>query len=301
MKRTGSIGSRVGPAVITQRSGWEKFTDSLIIGQGQSTSEENREFTFTDGVCHDFFRVVTETEKKTENPWLNLGFNLIIPSILLIKGNDWFGDRLSSLPFEASTILFVVALAFPLGYGIYDFVRRRTWNFLSILGIVGVLLTGGIGLLKLPPEWVAVKEAMIPGILGVVTLVSAFTKRPLVRVFLYRPEIFQVEKIQERLDERKTTGGFEVLMRKTTWLLAASFLLSAFLNFFLAKWIVVSPAGTEAFNKELGRMMAWSYPVIVVPSLLVTGFALWMCFRGLKELTGLTLEELIEDPKAKKS
>ena len=46
-------------------------------------------------------------------------------------------------------------------------------------------------------------------------------------------------------------------------------------------------------------MMAWSYPVIVVPTLFVTGFALWMCFRGLKELTGLTLEDLVEDPKAK--
>lgn len=241
--------------------------------------------------------MASPASKKTENPWLNLGFNLIIPSILLIKGDDWFGDRLGGLPMQPATFLFLVALAFPLIYGIYDFVARRTWNFFSILGIIGVLLTGGIGLLKLPPEWVAIKEAMIPGILGLVTLVSAFTRRPLVRVFLYRPEIFRVEVIQAKLEERKATAGFEVLMRRTTYLLAASFLLSAVLNFFLAKWIVVSPAGTEAFNKELGKMMAWSYPVIVIPSLAVTGFALWMCFRGLKELTGLTLEDLIEDPK----
>ncbi len=244
---------------------------------------------------------MTDAPKKTENPWLNLGFNLIIPSILLMKGDDWFGERLAGLPLEPSTILFVAALLFPLGYGVYDFIQRRTWNFLSILGIIGVLLTGGIGLLKLPPEWVAVKEAAIPAILGVVTLISAFTNRPLVRVFLYRPEIFQVEKIQNQLDEKGTHTGFERLMKNTTYLLAASFLLSAILNFFLAKWIVVSPAGSDAFNKELGKMMAWSYPVIVIPSLVVTGFALWMCFRGLKSLTGLTLEEMIEDPKAKQS
>lgn len=243
---------------------------------------------------------MSETQKKTENPWLNLGFNLIIPSLLLMKGDDWFGERLTGLPMEPSTFLFIAALLFPLGYGAYDFATRRTWNFLSILGIIGVLLTGGIGLLQLPPQWVAIKEAGIPAILGIATLISAFTSRPLVRVFLYRPEIFQVEKIQTRLEERGTEPGFEKLMHKTTYLLAASFLLSAVLNYILAKWIVVSPAGTEAFNKELGKMMAWSYPVIVVPSLIVTGFALWICFRGLKDLTGLTLEEMVEDPKAKK-
>lgn len=243
---------------------------------------------------------MSESKKKPENPWANLGFNLIVPSLLLIKGDDWFGERLAGLPMAPATVLFVVALAFPLGYGIYDFVRRRTWNFLSVLGIIGVLLTGGIGLLRLPPSWVAVKEAAIPGILGLAALVSAFTRYPLVRVFLYRPEIFRVERIRSRLEERGTQAGFERLMRRTTLLLAASFFLSSVLNYALAKWIVVSPAGTDAFNQELGKMMAWSYPVILVPTLGVTAVALWVCFKGLKELTGLTLEDLVEDPKEKK-
>ncbi len=241
------------------------------------------------------------TKKQSpENPWLNLGFNIIVPSLILIKGDDWFASRVEGLPVEPATFFFVAALAFPLGYGIYDFVRRRTFNFFSILGMIGVLLTGGIGLLKLPPGWVAVKEAAIPGILGIATLISAFTKAPLVRVFLYRPEIFRVERIQKRLDQKGTQSGFERLMRQTTYLLAASFFLSAVLNYALAKWIVVSPAGTDAFNDELGKMMAWSFPVIMVPTLGMTVVALWLCFRGLKELTGLTLEDLLEDPKESK-
>ena len=273
----------------------------MFLALSTLSAQDSGEFTFTGGLCHDFFHGVPNIEKKTENPWLNLGFNIIIPSLLLIKGDDWFGGSLESLPMKPATFLFLVALLFPLGYGAYDFITCRTWNLFSILGIIGVVLTGGIGLLELPPGWVAIKEAAIPGILGVATLVSAFTKYPLVRVFLYRPEIFQVEKIQSRLTERQTTEGFDRLMRKTTWLLAASFFLSAVLNYGLAKWIVVSDAGTDAFNQELGKMMAWSFPVIMVPTLLVTGFALWLCFRGLKDLTGLTLEELIEDPKAKQA
>lgn len=238
-----------------------------------------------------------DAKQRPENPWLNIGFNLIVPSVLLFKGDDWFGGPLERLPVEPATSLFVVALAFPLGYGVYDFARRRKWNFFSFLGIIGVLLTGGIGLLRLPPSWIAVKEAAIPGLLGLATLVSAFTRYPLVRAFLYRPEIFRVDRIRKRLSERGTEAGFERLMKRTTLLLAVSFFVSAVLNYGLARWIVVSPAGTDAFNRELGKMMAWSYPVILVPTLAVTAVALLICFRGLKELTGLSLEDLVEDPK----
>lgn len=238
-------------------------------------------------------------ETKQENTWLNLGFNILVPTILLIKGDDWFGSALGILPLASSTSIFILALLFPVAYGIYDLIRRRKWNFFSILGTIGVLLTGGIGLLKLPTEWIAIKEAAIPGILGLAILISTFTRKPLVRVFLYRPEIFQVDKIKSALDERDAVSGFERLMRQTTYLLAASFFLSAVLNYILARRIVVSPSGTEAFNQELGKLMAWSYPVIVAPTLLVTIVALWVCFSGLRKLTGLTLEELIVEPEKK--
>ncbi|MEM0966981.1 MAG: VC0807 family protein [Verrucomicrobiota bacterium] len=262
---------------------------------------KNSEITFTGTTCHGFFTFVSDTVKKQENPWFNLGFNIVVPSLLLIKGDDWFGGILEGLPFETAKSIFVIALAFPLGYGIYDFVRRRAWNFFSILGIVGVLLTGGIGLLELPPVWVAVKEAGIPGALGLATLISTFTRYPLVRLFIYRPEIFQVHRIQSRLEERNNKAGFETLMRKTTYLLSASFFLSSILSYFLARWIVVSPAGTTEFNEELAKMNVLTFPVIMGPALIVTGFAIWLCFRGLKELTGLTLEEMIEDPKAREA
>lgn len=238
-----------------------------------------------------------EGPAKAENPWANLGFNLVIPSLLLIKGEDWFGDFLPAGGPGSSTLVFLLALAFPLGYGAYDLVRRRKANFLSLLGLVGVLLTGGIGLLRLPPEWVAVKEAGIPALLGVATAVSAWTRYPLVRVFLYRKEIFATEKIDHLLRERGEEGSLDRLLRRTTGLLAGSFFLSAVLNFLLAVTIVQSPAGTEAFNRELGQMMAWSYPVILLPTLLVTVVALWLALRGLRRLTGLPLEELLVEGK----
>ena len=157
-------------------------------------------------------------------------------------------------------------------------------------------MTGGIGLLKLPPEWVAVKEATVPGLLGLAVLVSHWTRRPLVRMLLLREEFFDLDRIEARVEERNARPALERLVRQANGLFALSFGLSAVLNYALAKWIVVSPAGTDAFNDELGRMTLLSYPVIALPTLAITVAALWLLFSGLGRLTGLELEEMVVQP-----
>jgi hypothetical protein len=63
----------------------------------------------------------------------------------------------------------------------------------------------------------------------------------------------------------------------------------------LAKIIVKSPPGTTAFSEELGKMTAWSYPVIVIPSMIVLFTAVWFLFSQLKKLTKLPLDDLMVD------
>lgn len=231
-----------------------------------------------------------------ENAWLNLGFNVVLPAIVLMQGKTWARGIWDGSEQALTLVVFLVALSLPLSYGLYDLVRRRKWNFWSILGLVGVLMTGGIGLLRLPPEWVAVKEATVPGLLGLAVLVSQWTRRPLVRVLLLREEFFDLERIEGRISERNARPAFEGLIRRANGLFALSFALSATLNYALAKWIVTSPAGTDAFNEELGRMTLLSYPIIALPTLAVTAVALWLLFAGLGKLTGLELEEMMVHP-----
>ena len=90
------------------------------------------------------------------------------------------------------------------------------------------------------------------------------------------------------------------LLTKCTWLLAFSFLLSGILNYGLARWIVVSPSGTDAFNSEVSKMMAWSWPVIVIPSMAIMMVTLWMLLGGIKKMTGLELDDVLHGapPKA---
>lgn len=224
---------------------------------------------------------------RKESFLANLLLNIVIPAVILSK--------LSSEQYLGTQGAIVVALAFPLGYGIRDYFITRKINLLSALGFISILLTGGISLLQLDPQYIAIKEAAIPGLIGIATLFSVRTRYPLVKTFVYNGKLLKVEKVSEALAERGTEAAFEKVLRNTSYLIAGSFFLSSFLNYVLAKIVMVSPAGTEAFNIELGRMTALSYPVIVVPAMVVMMGSLFYLFRNIRRLTDLTLDEVIND------
>src|SRR5690606_7274307 len=144
----------------------------------------------------------------------------------------------------------------------------------------------GIGLLELNPIWVAVKEAGLTAVIGLAVLFSTKSRYPLIRTFLYNKEFIEVEKIDRALDQRDARADFDKLLMTCTWLLAGSFLASAVLNFVLARFIVTTSAAEDAvaFNNQIGSLTAWSWPVIVIPSMVVMGFALWKLLTGIKSL-----------------
>ena len=83
----------------------------------------------------------------------------------------------------------MAALSFPIGYGLWDLKESGKVNGFSILGIISVLLTGGFSLLKLPAEYIAIKEAAIPGIIGIAVLVNQHFNKPLVKMLILNDQI----------------------------------------------------------------------------------------------------------------
>ncbi len=212
---------------------------------------------------------------------LNLVVNIALPIFILVK----LSEHLGALP------ALLLALAFPLGWGILERVREKRFSMMSILGMVSVLLTGAIALLELPPEWIAVKEAAIPLIIALVCVGSLWTRWPVVATLVEK--MIDTEKVHRALEERGLEQEYRRRLVVSNLILAASFLVSSTTNYFLARWIVVSPAGTEAFNEEFARMTALSYPVNVLPSLLVMILALLYLIRGIEKLSGLKLDEIL--------
>lgn len=230
-------------------------------------------------------------QNKPESFWLNLGCNIVAPSVLLIKGAD-IAKRIGLDCADLDLAVFLLAMAFPVVYGIADFAARRRWNLFSAIGFLSVLLTGGIGLLSLSREWIIVKEGAVPLVLGFAVLITAWTKRPLAKMIVLSESVFDVRKVEAALRERGAQAEFDAKMKSITYIIAASFLLSSALNFLLASIIFRSPAGTPEFNEQLGTMTALSFPVIVLPTMAVFIFALLKFFRALESLAGLSLEEI---------
>lgn len=227
----------------------------------------------------------TPTKPQHHSLLANLAFNIVIPTLILTKlsGDEQLGVQWA----------LITALSFPLIFGIRDLLKASKINYFSILGVLGVLINGGVGLLKLPAEIIAIKEAAIPGLIGLAVLISMRTRYPLVKTFLFHEHIINIERVSQALKEHKAEEQFERRLKIASYLLAGAMLLSAILNYGLAEWIITAESGTPEFNAQLGKMNALSFPVIALPVTVVMMAALFYLFRGVTQLTGLPLERIM--------
>jgi hypothetical protein len=215
----------------------------------------------------------------------NLVFNIAIPVLVMsyLSSDEYLGPMWSV----------VLALAFPLFFGLYDLKKTKKINGFSVLGIISVLLTGGISLLKLPAEYMAIKEAAIPAVIGLAVLITQFTKKPLVKILILNDQIIDWDKLNASLDNQDANEDFNKKVAVSSYIVASSFFLSSSLNYMLAKWILVSEPGTTAYTEELGKMTALSYPVIVIPSMILLITALIYLFKQISNCTGEPIETFL--------
>lgn len=227
-----------------------------------------------------------QKEKNQQSGFFgNLIFNIAIPVLIMTyaSSEEYLGPAWSV----------VVALSFPLTYGLIELKKTKKVNLFSVLGIVSVLLTGGISLLKLPAEYMAIKEASIPAALGLAVLITQFTKNPLVKALILNDQLINWDKLNSRLEEKNAVQLFNSKIAVSSYIVASSFFLSSALNYGLAKWILVSEPGTTAYTEELGRMTALSYPVIVIPSMILLLIALVYLFKQISKVTGDPVEDFM--------
>ncbi|WP_108944468.1 VC0807 family protein [Shewanella halifaxensis] len=228
---------------------------------------------------------MSSTSTHKPRPMVDLLVSIAIPAFILMKlsGDEQLG---------ASGGL-MLALSFPLGWGIFELIKYRKFNFIALLGLANVALTGGIGLLELDLKWLAIKEAAIPAVIGIAVLISTFTSKPLIKAMVFNPAVMDVDKIMQRLQENNCMAAFEKRLMNATYMVAGSFAFSATMNYILAKWIVTSPTGTPEFNEQLGELSLYSYPMIAVPSMLMMMATFYYLWRTIRDLTGLKLEEVL--------
>ena len=228
---------------------------------------------------------MNDAKSKPESPLTSLLINIVIPVCIL--------TFLSKEKYLGPVWALVVAVAFPVTHGIKTLIRERKADVLAIIGLVSVLLTGVFGILKLPPEWVARKEAAIPLLMGLIIVISLKTPFPLIKKLMLTESLFDVERLKQALREKGTEAQFEKRLVGLTWGFASAFFLSSVLSYILAKIVLQSEPGSEAYAAELGKMTGISNTVVLVPVMVVMLIVFNKLFNSLTELTGLKLDDLL--------
>ncbi len=225
-----------------------------------------------------------------ENGVFNLVFNILLP-ILVLK---YLSDRIGALP------TLIIALLFPVGYGIYDGIKRKKANIFSILGMANVLFTGGLAVLGLGGIWFSIKEAAFPALIGLFVLGSAFTQKPFIKVLFVNPQLINIDLLMTQLEQKKKEKEFAHLMKISTLWLSGSFFFSALLNFLLASNIFIpleaglnADAQSVALNLQIADMTKWSMVVILIPSMIFLFLIFWRLLKKLSQLSGLSTEEIL--------
>ncbi|MGD7653569.1 MAG: VC0807 family protein [Verrucomicrobiales bacterium] len=241
-----------------------------------------------------------------EHPLVNILINVLIPVLALsyLSKEPAFQEALGKAvkPWHIGpTKALCVALVFPIGYGIWHFVKTRKANFFSALGLVSVLLTGGLTIFLWNKDGTVkenaavlfgLKEASIPFILGLAVIGSHFTPNPLLRLFLYSDSLFDIQRIENRVAEIDGKASYDRILFQATLLFAASFLLSTFMNFGLAMYFLggldhTAANARELYNGQVAKLTGWGFAVIGLPILVFLFFTLHRLIKGLSKLTGL--------------
>ncbi len=255
---------------------------------------------------------MTTEEKKPspaqEHPLANILINVLIPVLALsyLSKDPAMQDEAKLWHIGPLKALFV-ALAFPIGYGVWFFVKTRKMNFFSSLGFFSVLLTGGLTLFLWNKDGTVkehaallfgLKEASIPFVLGIAIITSHWSKTPLLRTFLYNDTIFDIPKIEKKVGELGREADYSKVLLSATILFAVSFFLSTLMNFgmallFLGDLNHTASDAREVYNEKVAQITGWGFLVIGVPVMVFLYITLRKLLSGLRGITGLTDVDLM--------
>jgi len=221
-------------------------------------------------------------DNQTRESFIELGMNIVAPTVVLLflSGEDYLGPELG----------LGIGLSFPLLHAARSLWLQGTISPISVIAVVSVLLTGGIGLLELQARWFVLKEGLVSLGFAALTVLSLWTPWPVVEVMWWL--LFDEDKVREALSAHREATSYQVDLNRATWGLGGVMFLAALATWFLAWLMVTTDAGTTAFNQELGRYTFASFVFVTFPSMALMYLVLNRLMNATEEKTGLAMQDL---------
>jgi intracellular septation protein A len=224
-------------------------------------------------------------EKDEKHALLDVALTVLVPTFLL----DWGSETGRLGPFWA----LIAASAIPLLFGVYRWWKQSGIHFFSLFGLAAVVLTGGMGLLKLDAFWVGIKESAFPVLMGLLFPLSHTWRKPLVKELLMQPAMINVKLLEEHTQTPEAGRAMHKLLWRCSWMLCGTMLMSAVINQFMAMAIVGgTEPGSVPYNQALAKLNWVSMLGIGIPMMLVLAALFFWFLRRLSAISGLDQVEL---------
>lgn len=225
------------------------------------------------------------------NALLNLLCNIAIPIFLLNKMTERWGY----LP------TLIIAIAFPLCFGLFEYFYHHKKSMISVLGLINVLISGGLGLFKLGGMWFATKEAVFPFLIGIFVLLSPYFSKPFIETLLMNPEIMKTDEIEKITAEQGTQNKLKKLIHNSNHFFSFSFFFSGVCNYFLAiriftplDAILDEAKKGQILNEQIAEMHSKALMFIAGPSFVITLVLLFYFLNQLEKITGIKKDDLLK-------
>ncbi|MBQ7022081.1 MAG: hypothetical protein IJN29_00755 [Akkermansia sp.] len=241
---------------------------------------------------------------KATKSLLNVLLSVLAP-VLILDNCSATGDKLWHL---GTTWAMVVALALPIGCGIYSLITERKIEAMTAFGLLGTILTGVVTIyantgdaLAIRPDtpwWYAAKEAIIALLLAGAMLVGGGKEGSLLRTCVYSDAIFDIRRIESTVQEKGVQADYDKVLSHAALMTAGSLLFSAAMNFGLALYFLLPvpdmPVAEQAvqYNYAVSKMTWMGYLIIGVPLLATLFLVIRYLGKAIRQVTNLPEEQV---------
>lgn len=228
--------------------------------------------------------------------------------MILKNGDNWIYKILdlidiSELPLQLkgeinlSSITFLIALIFPVAYFIYDLLKRKNVNVISILGFINVFLTGGIGIFGerfgLSKNWFIIKEGALPSLIGLALITLRKVRKESFNNILLNDMLFDNYKISSSIYYERQNEFERIVYRAGSHFIMGLFI-SSLVQFVLASIIVTANPGEPLFSEQVATMTWVSFLAVFVITLSIVGKGYLGLISGIEKITGLKREDFLK-------
>lgn len=194
----------------------------------------------------------------------------------MLLSSDLFKTGFSFKSILGPVWVIVLASLIPAIYIIWDFVRNKVFNPVTMVVAAGAIVQGMLSFWQVSGWQYALKDSYTPAFIALVMLVSLIINRPFFTAFIRFTLNPDTPERKSLFDRYLNHPAIKKMLFWGTVVIFIESTINAGVNFLVHKQLLTDPFGTDAFIKQLETATATMRPISIISTLIGYGLAFYM-------------------------